>query len=588
MNIYLSLLLALISLQSLGAEPFSSSDIAFQSRTSQLLKGLLAYWKMDELYSSNIFDSGSSAYTLTRADTNNVITSPGKNGFCQTLLGNASLDAASSNVLSFGNSDFSIAFWFNRTVAAQNSDFLGKWGATSGQREWGFYQEGTTDFQWNTDVSSLTHVVIFTNIPTSTWNWIYASHVGGTNFFSFNNEPLQTVAASTISATTCFFRVGNRSLSPSTWWQGKIDELGIWNRQLTSNERTQIYNSGNGVTYPFFRLPNEQPNGPAYTVSTSPRPQVFYDLDFDSDCDDIVDTLLLFNLEHLSNLDLIGVVLSSQNQWAAPAWKALANYYGRTNLTIGVNTNAAGNATSLFDFTTSTNFPVAGFTNASQFPNFLPVQRSVLAAASDHSVEYLVTGSLSSVASLLKSSADTNSPLSGIDLFKAKVAHLWVCGGYWPYGQAISDFGETGYNDSAYVLTNWPPSVPMLLDDLHQGATVYTGATVMEGLNASNPARYAWEKFWGNTSATNKQSGWSQVAIMPLCFGFSGNSTTSTNYSRMSGYGGTAYIILGGGSNGSTYWKTFPNSNQNFFTKVLDDSSYATAINNLIIDKQSW
>jgi hypothetical protein len=34
-------------------------------------------------------------------------------------------------------------------------------------------------------------------------------------------------------------------------FKGKIDELGLWDRLLTSNEISTIYNNGNGLSYPF-------------------------------------------------------------------------------------------------------------------------------------------------------------------------------------------------------------------------------------------------------------------------------------------------------------------------------------------------
>src|SRR3989339_1006674 len=34
-------------------------------------------------------------------------------------------------------------------------------------------------------------------------------------------------------------------------FDGKIDELGIWNRALTADEISELYNSGNGLSYPF-------------------------------------------------------------------------------------------------------------------------------------------------------------------------------------------------------------------------------------------------------------------------------------------------------------------------------------------------
>jgi hypothetical protein len=32
---------------------------------------------------------------------------------------------------------------------------------------------------------------------------------------------------------------------------GNIDEVAIWNRQITAGEVATLYNGGNGITYPF-------------------------------------------------------------------------------------------------------------------------------------------------------------------------------------------------------------------------------------------------------------------------------------------------------------------------------------------------
>lgn len=41
--------------------------------------------------------------------------------------------------------------------------------------------------------------------------------------------------------------IGWSEVEPATWvWKGLIDELAVWDRILTSDERTQLYNNGNG------------------------------------------------------------------------------------------------------------------------------------------------------------------------------------------------------------------------------------------------------------------------------------------------------------------------------------------------------
>ena len=38
---------------------------------------------------------------------------------------------------------------------------------------------------------------------------------------------------------------------PAAFYNGGIDEVGIWNKALSSTEITELYNSGNGLQYPF-------------------------------------------------------------------------------------------------------------------------------------------------------------------------------------------------------------------------------------------------------------------------------------------------------------------------------------------------
>tara|TARA_Y100000310_G_C20694681_1_gene824705 strand:+ start:1324 stop:2733 length:1410 start_codon:yes stop_codon:yes gene_type:complete len=45
--------------------------------------------------------------------------------------------------------------------------------------------------------------------------------------------------------------LGSRSVS-DRWYDGIIDEVGIWNRALTSTEVTTLFNGGSGLTYPFI------------------------------------------------------------------------------------------------------------------------------------------------------------------------------------------------------------------------------------------------------------------------------------------------------------------------------------------------
>jgi hypothetical protein len=51
------------------------------------------------------------------------------------------------------------------------------------------------------------------------------------------------------SANVAPLDIGRRSgTSSNIYWDGRIDQVMFWKRVLTSGERTQLYNSGSGVT----------------------------------------------------------------------------------------------------------------------------------------------------------------------------------------------------------------------------------------------------------------------------------------------------------------------------------------------------
>lgn len=61
-----------------------------------------------------------------------------------------------------------------------------------------------------------------------------------------------TNAVGPISAGTGNFEVGSREFTTSRLlFNGSIDEMGVWNRALTSTDVTTLYNNGRGYTYPF-------------------------------------------------------------------------------------------------------------------------------------------------------------------------------------------------------------------------------------------------------------------------------------------------------------------------------------------------
>ena len=71
------------------------------------------------------------------------------------------------------------------------------------------------------------------------------------------NGDLQTSVVNTnenpteLNSNSMPLQVGRMRSSLDRFFNGKIDEVGIWSRALTSTEITELYNSNNGLAYPF-------------------------------------------------------------------------------------------------------------------------------------------------------------------------------------------------------------------------------------------------------------------------------------------------------------------------------------------------
>ena len=97
--------------------------------------------------------------------------------------------------------------------------------------------------------------------------------------------------------------------------------------------------------------------------------------------------------------------------------------------------------------------------------------RTLLAKAEDDSVMIITIGMFNNLASLLRSGADEISPLSGMELVKAKVNCLVSMAAILPEGRECNVISD--YASAKEVFENWPTAV--YLSDFHIGWQVMTG-----------------------------------------------------------------------------------------------------------------
>lgn len=222
---------------------------------SPLLTDLVAYWKLDE--ASGV--RGDSHGTSPLTDNNTVGSAAGK-------LGNAaSFVAANSEYLST-NSDalnisgaLSISLWVRPASASASELLIGGYSiagapfsgygigngvGTGNSGKWTIWTGGTGGSDWKKSVA---------NVAANVWTHLVVTiDASGNGVLYINGSQDTTFSSFPVAAYSGLRALGSNSGGTSSFFSGRIDEVGIWKRLLTSEECTLLWNSGAGLTYPFL------------------------------------------------------------------------------------------------------------------------------------------------------------------------------------------------------------------------------------------------------------------------------------------------------------------------------------------------
>jgi len=213
--------------------------------TTNLNTDLVSYYKLDET-SGTVLDAYGSNDGTNNGATPNVA---GKinTAYDFELSENDNINLGNSFTGVYGEEQFSISVWFNGESFGTLNDILsdhqslGDSGTAIMFRPQRFsYNTGTTLEHW--DITEGT-------INTGTW-YHYVITKNNTHFTFYKDGSFIETHADTgiIRTQTRALLIGNDN-SNSNGFDGKIDEIGIWNRALSPDEVTQLYNSGSG-NYP--------------------------------------------------------------------------------------------------------------------------------------------------------------------------------------------------------------------------------------------------------------------------------------------------------------------------------------------------
>ena len=242
----------------------------------------------------------------------------------------------------------------------------------------------------------------------------------------------------------------------------------------------------------------------------SSQTKVILDTDFDSDVDDVQALGMLHSYQAAGKIDLIGVVVTSDDSYSYKAVSAINTYYGSPNTPIGY-LKKQKDTSNFSKYTKQISIEFSHrISSSEEIQESSKLYRKLLSESNDSSVVIVTIGHLTSLQNLLQSKGDEISPLDGEQLVNKKVKK-WLCmGGTYPQGKE-ANFYRPDPESTSYCIANWKKEV--VFCGWEVGNQILTGGDYLkENLDMQNPIYRSYELF-NNFSG---RPAWDQVAVMLL------------------------------------------------------------------------
>lgn len=214
---------------------------------STLLNGLLRYYKHDEASGTRVDSVGG----LNLADNNTVTQAVGKVGNAgQFTAANSEWLSGSDSGLVFAAVDFSVSVWVyadaiagaasegRGIISVHNNDSTGDWHISV------LLNRAVSFDHWKSNGADSTgrHDTTTTPITDSTFHHIVCRRTSGvyTIWVNGSNQGLAAASSTTSGWTSTDLNVGRMFTSGGYYWNGRIDELAIYNRAITDSEVSEL------------------------------------------------------------------------------------------------------------------------------------------------------------------------------------------------------------------------------------------------------------------------------------------------------------------------------------------------------------
>jgi len=231
---------------------------------------------------------------------------------------------------------------------------------------------------------------------------------------------------------------------------------------------------------------------------------IILDTDMESDVDDVGALAMLHALADRGEAQILAVMVSAKNPYAAACADRINTYFGRPEMPIGQLKGDGVERDSRYAEHIAAEFP-GDLPSGDEAPDAVELYREILACQSDNSVVLVTIGYKTNVRDLLASGPCEHSELDGRELAERKF-RIWICmGGRFPEGREANILWDA--SAAAEAIEGWPTEI--IFNGWEIGRDINTGGRLAE-LPHDNPVRRAYQLF----NNLRPHRSWDQAALL--------------------------------------------------------------------------